>query len=217
MTDEKYTFIEDVRVKKQMANSARYKQTHTGKGGRAKLPSDYMKKKELEAMNGECKTYRLNSPMKWFEFKAMPDELKISYIKLIREKYGATDSAISDMLGVTKATFCHERKRLGLEPTCRGGLHAYDRDGFLTWAMGVPVQKEVQELEATQEAPVEATHAEEQATVAERRRMVPDSGTMVFEGEVEEILNTVSVLLGGSNAHISITWDLLEGAQDDQQ
>ena len=35
-------------------------------------------------MSGECKSYRLNSPMSWDEFKAMPDDIKITYIKLLR-------------------------------------------------------------------------------------------------------------------------------------
>ena len=214
MTDEKYVFVSDVIDKKQTARSARSRRTHTGKGGRAKLPSDYMTKKELEAMNGECKTYRLNSPMKWFEFKAMPDDIKISYIKLIREKYGATDSAIADMLGIHKVTFCNERKRIGMEATCKGGNPGYDKEGFRAWVNGVPAQKKEQEV--PQEVQVEVPQAEEQSTVAQVEccRMVPNSGNMVFEGKVEEILKTVSVLLGGANAQISITWDVLEDQDD---
>ena len=42
MTDEKYTYIQDVRDKKVTARSARSKRTHNGKGGSVKFPSDYM-------------------------------------------------------------------------------------------------------------------------------------------------------------------------------
>lgn len=216
MTDEKYTFVSDVIDKKQTARSARSRRTHTGKGGRAKLPSDYMTKKELEAMNGECKTYRMNSPMKWAEFKAMPDELKIDYIKSILEKYHAPASAVADMLGIHRTALYPEYRRLGLEVGQKGWKPDFDKEGFLAWANGVPVQK----AEAPQDVPVEVPQVEEQkaapAIHGESCRLVPNSGTMVFEGKVDEVLKTVAVLLGGANVHISITWDVLEGADNDK-
>jgi hypothetical protein len=199
--------VQDVIDKKQTARSARYKRTHTGKGGRAKLPSDYMTKKELAAMSGECKTYRMNAPMKWWEFKAMPDELKIAYIKAIREKYGASDTAISEMFSVSKSTLSHVLKRIGLEGGKKKSI-AYDKEGFLAWVNGVPAKNEEPEVV---EAPQEAPEVQQDAPVKEYCRMVPGSGNMVFEGKVEEVLNTVSVLLGGAKVHISITWDVLEG------
>ena len=48
MKDEEYLFRQDSRDKALTARSARHKRTHCGKGGRVKLPSDYMTKKELE-------------------------------------------------------------------------------------------------------------------------------------------------------------------------
>lgn len=207
MTDEKYTFVQDVIDKKQTARSARYKRTHTGKGGRAKLPSDYMTKKELAAMSGECKTYRMNSPMKWREFKAMPDELKITYIKAIQEKYDAPLSVIAEMLGIARSQVSREATRLGIGGGKRGVRCTYDKEGFLAWAYGVPAKNEEPEVV---EAPQEAPEEQQTAPVKECCRMVPGSGNMVFEGKVEEVLNTVSVLLGGAKVHISITWDVLE-------
>ena len=84
MKDETYVFIQDVKEKKTTARSARHTRTHCGRGGRVRLPSDNLSKKELMKMSGECKSYRLNSPMSWDEFKAMPDDIKITYIKLLR-------------------------------------------------------------------------------------------------------------------------------------
>ena len=85
MKDETYAFISDVKDKKITARSARHTRTHCGKGGRVRFPSDNLSKKELQKMNGECKSFRLNDPMVWKEFKSMPDDLKITYIKL--QKY----------------------------------------------------------------------------------------------------------------------------------
>ena len=80
MDDEKFVFYEDVREKKTISRGSRYKRTHAGKGGRVKLPSDYLSNKELKAMNGEVKSYHLNSPMLWSEFKSMPDDIQVLYI-----------------------------------------------------------------------------------------------------------------------------------------
>ena len=46
-------------------------------------------------MNGECKSYRLNDPMAWKEFKSMPDDLKITYINLLRKKFNVPGTSIA--------------------------------------------------------------------------------------------------------------------------
>lgn len=210
MTDEKYTFVEDMKGKKQMARSARNRRTHTGKGGRAKLPSDYMTKKELAAMNGECKTYRMNSPMKWAEFKAMPDELKTNYIRSIREKYDAPIAAIADMFGIHRTNLSREFHRLGLDGGKPGPTGNYDKEGFMIWAYGVPVPKK--EAPEKKEEPENMVAQQEAAPVVQETKAwaVPNCGNMVFEGKAEEVMKTVAVILGGANVHISISWDVLE-------
>lgn len=208
MTDEKYSFIEDVREKKLTSRSVRNKRTHNGKGGKAKLPSDYMTKKELAAMSGECKTYRMNSPMRWAEFKSMPDELKADYIKAIQEKYNAPAGAIADMFGVHKSSVIRELYRLGFEGGKKGRKVGYDKEGFLAWANMVPIAKPAPVEEVKEEAQQEARKEE---SSCEKRLAIPGHGNMVFEGRVEDVLKSVSVLLGGANVHISVTWDVLEG------
>ena len=79
MSDEKYELMQDTRDKAITARSARSTRTHCGKGGAVKFPSDNLTKKEREAMNGKCETYRMNDPMTWEQFKAMPDDLKVCW------------------------------------------------------------------------------------------------------------------------------------------
>ena len=67
MTDERYTFVQDVKEKKRTARGYHNK---VRRGGAMKLPSDYLTKKERDAMNGECVTISLDRPMKWANFKA---------------------------------------------------------------------------------------------------------------------------------------------------
>lgn len=100
MSDEKYEYIEDVKDKAFTARSARNKKGHTGKGGAVRTASDFMTKKQLDALNGECKTYRLGAPMSWDEFSKMPDDLKAMYIKNLRKKFNVPDTEIADMMGV---------------------------------------------------------------------------------------------------------------------
>ena len=217
MKDETYLFVQDVREKKSTARSARYKRTHNGKSGRVKLPSDYMTKKELMKMNGEVKSYRLNEPMPWKEFKAMPDDIKITYVKLLREKFNCFDSAIAEMMGINKVSFSQEIKRLGLGcGTKHGGNRKWEeKEAFYAWVHGVPsvaideIEKEYEAEDTEQDVPVYIATKEQLEETG--NKLIPTTGNMVFEGKVEEVLKTISVLLGGANVHISVTWDVLEG------
>lgn len=211
MKDEKYLYISDVRDKKITARSARHKRTHNGRGGSVKLPSDYMTQKEIKAMSGECKSYKLNKPMNWKEFKAMPDDIKISYIKLIREKFGATDSAIANMMNVNKCSFSQEMNRLGI----RTGKHTgsavkWDKEGFFAWATIIPSTPTEETHATVKETVEEVVEVVEEVPVEEGKPSVPTVGDMVFEGRIEDILTTVGTLLKGAVVHINIKWDVMD-------
>jgi hypothetical protein len=152
MEDELFLYIQDQKEKKSTARSARYRRTHTGKGGRCKLPSDRLTKKEWEQMNGEVKTYKMNSPMKWDEFKEMPDDLKVMYIKAIRAKWNPPDTYLTKIFCVSQQTVSREIVRIGCGVgKTRSGRTHWDKEGFLAWVNGVTVQKKSEE--ETQESP----------------------------------------------------------------
>ena len=161
MSDEAWEYIQDSKDKKITARSARHTRTHCGKSGAVKLPSDYMTKKELKAMNGECKSYRMNEPMTYNEFKDLPDDLKIEYIKALRKKFHVPDKHIAAMLGVARSTIVPYMKKLGLAKGSNGhgdGVH-WDRDGWYAWCNGVKLETEVKPDE--EEIPVEEDIREE--------------------------------------------------------
>ncbi len=234
MKDEEYVFRQDVKEKASTARSARYKRTHNGKSGRVKFPSDNLSRKEINAMNGEVKSYRLNEPMKWAEFRAMPDDLKVSYINAIRAKFHVPDNEIAGMFGVDRVTVGKWFRCLGLGlGKSAGGKKPWDKEGFLAWCNGAPIPA----ADPVEEAPdaAELPEAERQMASLEdiatcehvpvhipevkvlpvrKEKAIPASGSMTFEGSVESILNTLSVLLGGADVHISVTWDVLsEGCE----
>ena len=112
--DEQYVMISDSIEKKKIAHSSHNRKTHCGKGGRVKFPSDYLSKKELKAMNGDVKSYNLNKPMTWEEFRRMPQDLQIMYIKKLRNEFGVPDSVLGKAMGVCRSSFSKAMKDLKL-------------------------------------------------------------------------------------------------------
>ncbi len=221
MKDEEYVFRSDVREKASVSRSARYRRTHNGKRGRVKLPSDYMTEKEKKQMNGEVKSYRLNEPMSWKEFKALPDDIRVIYVKLLREKFHCFDSAIAEMMGVNKCSFSQEIKRLGLgHGTKHGGNRTWaEKDAFYAWVNGAPVPTTTEEADAAaNEIPAESGEvivpyipAPEALPVRqEKRKAIPKSGTMTFDGGVEEVVDAILGLLGDACVHINISWEVMQ-------
>lgn len=225
MTDEKFVFFSDLREKKKTATGAHHKRSHCGKGGAVKFPSDFMTKKEREAMNGEVKSYKLNDPMTWAEFNAMPDDIKVTYITALRNKFNASDTNIAKMLGVSQPTFSETSRRLGI-PSKRSGRAKWDADGFAAWVHGVPVdaKKETVEEPATCD---EATHTltpDEMpylhgsvrtfsgspgfAFGMEKKSapLVPCRGQMTLQGKASEALDTIRTVLGDASVTITVHW-----------
>lgn len=210
MTDEKFAFISDVREKAQTGRSSHNRKPHAGKGGRVRLQSDNLTRKELLALNGETKTYRMNDPMGWKEFKQMPDDLKIAYIKAIREKFNAPDVEVAKMFGINRITNGNEMRRLGLgRGRAAGGNHNdFDRKGFNKWAYGEATQQPKEpKIEVL---PVQLDPLEEICTPAEEVQpamAVPNYGTMAFTGKPAEIFATVEQMLKDGTFYIMISWD----------
>ena len=114
LPDEQYVMISDSIEKKKIARSSHNRKTHCGKGGRVKFPSDYLSKKELKAMNGDVKSYNLNRPMTWIEFRSMPKDLQIMYIKKLRNEFEVPDIVLSKAMGICKSSFSKAMRELNL-------------------------------------------------------------------------------------------------------
>ena len=65
-------------------------------------------------MNGDAKSYNLNKPMTWEEFRSMPQDLQIMYIKKLRNEFGVPDIVLSKAMGVCKSSFSKAMKDLNL-------------------------------------------------------------------------------------------------------
>ena len=202
MTDEKFVFVQDIREKKTTARSSHNRKTHAGKGGAVKFPSDYLTKKERNAMNGEITTYRMNDPLTWAEFNEMPDDIRVLYIKALRQRYDVSDNTLAEMFGCHRTTLAREIKRLGVQ-SGRDRHINFDADGFYKWwKPDEPISEKPEVIEAP---PI----PEKEVKTAENA--VPHVGILEFIGNADASLETVKRLLGNESLKIRVSWEPVEG------
>ena len=106
-------FDYDVLQKKRTAAGAR----HMKRGSRSKrcsLPSDHLTPAQLKRRNGPVSTYKLDEPMRWDDFKAMPVDLQKKYLTNLVETYGATNEMLGDMFYVHPTHVGAVKKALGV-------------------------------------------------------------------------------------------------------
>ena len=106
-------FDYDALQKKRIAAGAR----HMKRGSRSKrcsLPSDNLTPAQLKRRNGPVSTYKLDEPMRWDDFKAMPVDLQKQYLTNLVEAYGATNEMLGDMFYVHPTHVGAVKKALGV-------------------------------------------------------------------------------------------------------
>lgn len=226
-SEEEREFHHENSSKKHVAASAFKQRTHCGKGG-CTLPSDFKTKKELNAMNGEVKNFNLNKPMYWDTFKSMPDDLKKEYITGLREKFDVPDTKIAEMFGVGIGTVSRWFKCCDLAVAGNRGKIKWDEDGWDRWRgakLDLPEIPVVEEnAENASETPVEPAGEEIDIPVenkveenqggscghVERKRAVPGNGKMTFDGPIEDIVETLRMLLAGAEVTLDVAWTVVE-------
>lgn len=184
-------------------------------------------------MNGEVKAYRLHEPMTWAEFKELPDDLKVMYIKWLREKYNVSNANIAAMFGISETLMSRWAKVLGLGRSERKGGEPWDKDGWFAWLGGVKaaVVSSVaadkpnnvlpeQDAECTAAPTERAVEPETTINLKVPQIILPDHegkvmaiparGNMEFYGAAGDALETVNNLLRGANVHLYITWEPYE-------
>ena len=120
MTDAEKVFNQTVQERKRLGYGDKHKKRQ---GGRyVRLPSDYLTRKERDAMNGEIETYNLNAPVAWRTLRKWPEDIQRQYFQTIDEKYGPTAAMYAEMLGVSENTVYNHRYWLQLPLGQRGRL-----------------------------------------------------------------------------------------------
>lgn len=107
--------------KKRIARGARNKKR--GGGRYVRTPSDYLTKKEREAMNGEVISFDPRKFYTWQEFKSLPDEYQLKYVNSLINRYDIGVSNISvEVFGLSKYGLTNHLTTKGLyQYVNRGG------------------------------------------------------------------------------------------------
>lgn len=236
LPDEQWDMIEDSIEKKHIANSAHNKRSHCGKGGSIKLPSDYLSTKELKAMNGEVKSYHINEPVMWSEFKKFPNDIQIMYVNHLREKYNVTNNALAKAMGISNAAFNKRIKELGLnlgKKTCgRNRMWSTSEEAKEFWKWwGVDTTEETNLEENNDEIQnfedeccnsisntksilntTNVSHISYYDNYEPFRvsHSVPENGNLMFECNADAALNTLKDILCNSKVHLDVSWIVIE-------
>lgn len=212
-------FDYDALQKKRVACGAKHR-VRAKRGCR--LPSDSLTAAQKRRLNGEVKTYNMNAPMAWAEFKEMPDDLKVTYLNHLADEYQANQKMIAGMFGVTPVTMCECFRHLGVTAKNRGvkgGEKATDRDN--RWAEflngGIPAAEPDVEETTVEDADEETANCDtpfnKQDLIAAHE--TPDKPVMKsLRVEFEDVYNWVDLYtrvmglpeLNGAKVTLSVEW-----------
>lgn len=130
MDDVEFVFHETNRERK--VNGYGDKHKVRGGGRIVRLGHDHMTAAQLKKMNGECKVYNMNRPVKYNVFKFWPDDLKKEYLSGLIERYDVTKKDIAEMLEVSPATVWRAIKALGISSS-HDGYHVQSFEKEKSW------------------------------------------------------------------------------------
>ena len=149
MNDYEYVFKQDIKYKKNIGRNIRY-MNRTGKGG-VKMPSDYLSRKEKNALNGPVNSYDMGKPMTYKKFKSLPEDIRREYLQGLMDKFHPTDKALAELWGVSKGLPWHVRRDLGI---ANKGSAVFDEDAWDKWIASDPAIVKVTPID-DDPAPVE--------------------------------------------------------------
>ena len=178
MTDVEYTLAETNRERSIIKRSA-YCKKGGSKSKKCKLPHEYLTRKELEAMNGECRNYQLRKVYSWEEFLKMPAYVQVDYINHYIEKFNVGMTVLATHL-------------FG---TCRTSLYMYCKKhnllGQIQEKKGRPCTR--REVEALKEYVAREKNPDNEYSEAAAITQVPAESETVNEPAVEEVVIVPSI------------------------
>lgn len=185
-----HDFDYDVMQKKRIARGAAHRKRGT-KSKKCTLPSDYLTKKELKALDGEVKTYNIHQRLTYTQFKELPDDLATDHINWLIETFGCNAEAIGRSLGVSKGCVFVWTKSHNMKLTYRRFMPSKE---WLTFLGEMPVVEEVVEEATEPNKPVDETPEPE--TVAPARPTVEFlRGSLVLSGPKDQVLRRLFEVL----------------------
>ena len=102
MTDERFTFYEDIRQKNSTKAGA-YHRVSGAKSKRCTLPSDHLTAAEMKRRNSPVSSIKLNQPITYEEFKTLTPTLQALYLDHLIHEYKARRIDVVQMLGISQS------------------------------------------------------------------------------------------------------------------
>ena len=206
MNDVEFILKEDIKAKKQ-AGRGYYHKKNGSKSKKCRLPSDSLSKKEIEKMNGECKVYNFSKPMSYSNFCAMPVDLRIKYLEMLRDKFGANQTEISKMMGVADTTLAsHRAKFLDGKPMFRSYKHS--RLDVEAWNKFINGEEDNDTVVAEPDEKLVDTRSVDDpagTTYLPYNRVVSKAdiinGSMNLKGKADDIFRKMTDILGCENEY----------------
>jgi len=130
-------FDYEVLLRKHLARQA----SHRKRGSKSKkcpMSTDHMTRKQWEERCGEIMTYQIGKPMKWDEFKQMPQNIQREYLQNLIHQYSTTAVDLARMFGITPQTvirFC-SNPEMGIEFSRGKRMSREERDNFEKFVSG---------------------------------------------------------------------------------
>lgn len=206
MNDVEFILKEDIKEKKQ-AGRGYYHKKNGSKSKKCRLPSDSLSKKEIEKMNGECKVYNFNKPMSYSNFCAMPVDLQIKYLEMLRDKFGASQVDIAKMMNVAPSTLAsHRYKFLNNKPVFpSNGRSKFDKDAWNRFINGEEAENAV-EAEPDEEVVGDTCRVDNSTEITYLPpNLIPKAdivnGSMNLKGKAEDIFRKMTDILGCENEY----------------
>ena len=219
MTNEEYIFQQTSRERKRIGAGA-YARKNGSRTRKCTLPSDNMTAGQIKKRNGEIMQYKLNQPMKWKEFKSMPEDLQKEYIQKLASEKKARAIDIAEMLGVHKNYFSSIARALFQGETPFTGKHQVNQSqewrDFIEGNITTPEEKKNEEVNSLEERSEEAETANERVkqpkSAETQTEMKIKRGYVCYEGRPQQVF---SKLILGLNPEQTYGFEILFYAQEE--
>lgn len=195
-------FDYDAYQKKRTAQGARH--TNRVKPG-CILPSDWLTAGQKKKMNGEAITMELNKPMNYRTFKTLSPGMAETYIKNLIDRFGATQTAVAKMFGISQSTLSYNLSRRGLAVK----FPAYQHMDEENWERFLSGKEELNPAPETDPEPEQEEPTVKQEEPKQERRQVLTGMTLTFKDcrSWQELANFIGGIPIPDGAVITVTME----------
>lgn len=214
LSDEEYIYRQDIKEKKSAGRGAFYKKNGS-KSKKCSLPSDFMSRKEIKKLSGECNSWSMKEFYSYKDFKKMPDDLALQYVNSLINRFNIGIGIISeDVMGCTSMALKNNLKSRGLleyvNKSPSGGAASKGRIALADAMSKAKREKEIKMEEPVENSKEDSMNEFEVGPIPlPEPRIFANCHSMQVEmaGWDTDILDFLKNRFAGDNVRITITID----------